>query len=321
MNLIEEAEKVFDAEIHALTKTRDHLGGAFENLVGILADCKGKVVVSGIGKSGHIAKKMAATFSSLGTPSFFMHPSEALHGDLGMVTNQDVILLISHSGESEEILRLLPALHAIACKIIAITGNEKSSLVRECNDKYVFPDFKEACYLGLAPTSSTTALLAFGDALAVVLSRIRNYTKDDFALHHPAGALGKKLLVRVKDIMHADSDNAIIFTGSMLQDAIIKMSQKRLNMVNIVDQDMQLLGIITDGDLRRLLEKGLNVYGVKVDSVMTLDPKVIYFDELAVNALQMMNDHRISCLPVINETNRVVGSLLLQDIYSAGIIG
>ena len=287
-DIVEEAKKIFDIEMEALIKTRDALGSDFENLVNLVLNCKGKVVLTGMGKPGHIATKMAATLASLGTPSFFMHPGEAMHGDLGMVECKDIVILMSYSGESEEVTRLMPVLQEIGCMTVAITGKPKSTLAKECQYHFFFPEFEEACYMHLAPTSSTTSLLVLGDALAVVVSRAKNYTKEDFGLHHPAGALGKKLLVKVKDVMHTGKDNAVILEGSSLRNAIVEMSTKGLSMVTIVDTQNQLKGIITDGDLRRMLEHGVDVYHETVDNVMTKTSKWIDFREMAVNALQMI---------------------------------
>ncbi len=319
-DFVEEAKKIFDIEIEALIKTRDALGPDFENLVNLVLNCKGKVVLTGMGKPGHIATKMAATLASLGTPSFFMHPGEAMHGDLGMVECKDIVILMSYSGESEEVTRLMPVLQEIGCITVAITGKPKSTLAKECQYHFFFPEFEEACYMHLAPTSSTTSLLVLGDALAVVVSRAKNYTKEDFGLHHPAGALGKKLLVKVKDVMHTGKDNAVILEGSSLRNAIVEMSTKGLSMVTIVDTQNQLKGIITDGDLRRMLEHGVDVYHETVDNVMTKTSKWIDFREMAVNALQMMSNFKITCMPVLDEQKKVVGSVLMQDIFKAGIV-
>lgn len=321
MDIIKEAQWVFNTEIAALEATRDSLDETFEAILYCILHCRGKVVITGMGKPGHIGTKIAATFASLGTPAFFMHPGEAMHGDLGMVTDQDVVILMSYSGESEEITRLLPTLREIGCITIAITGNPKSTLAKACQMHFYFPHFEEACYMHLAPTSSTTALLVLGDALAVVASKLRNYRKEDYALHHPAGALGKKLLVKVSDIMHSGSENAVIMLGSTLQSAIIEMSSKGLSMVTVVDGTGSLKGIITDGDLRRMLERGLDVYNEYVDNVMTKAPKWIDTRDMAVNALQKMNDLRITGMPVLDEKSHVVGSILMQDIYRAGIVG
>ena len=321
MNIVKEAQWVFDTEITALQKTQQSLGKDFETIVQLVVNCTGKVIVSGMGKSGHIGAKIAASLASLGTPSFFMHPGEAMHGDLGMVAKNDVVLLMSNSGESDEIVRLLPTLHEIQCITVAITGNSRSTLAKECQYHFYFPHFEEACYMHLAPTSSTTALLVLGDAIAVVASKLRNYTKNDFALHHPAGALGKKLLVKVENVMHTGDENAVVQQGSTLRSAIIEMSSKGLSMVTIVDQENKLKGIITDGDLRRMLEHGVDVYREMVDNVMTKLPKYINSRDMAVNALQKMSDFRITGMPVLDSSDCVVGSILMQDIYKAGIIG
>lgn len=320
MDVIKEARWVFDREITALEATRDSLGPEFETIADLVLHCRGKVIVTGMGKPGHVSTKIAATLASLGTPAFFMHPAEAMHGDLGMVSPDDVVLLASYSGESEEVVQLLPTLREIGCTTVAITGNPRSRLAKGCDHHFFFPHFEEACYMGLAPTSSTTALLALGDALAVVVSKLRNYTRKDYALHHPAGALGKKLLVKVENIMHGGQDNAVVPTGSSLRQAIVEMSAKGLSMVTVVDDTMALRGIITDGDLRRMLERGVDVYGETVDHVMTATPKWIDCRDMAVNALQKMSDLRITGMPVVDENGRVVGSILMQDIYKAGIV-
>lgn len=319
-HVIEEAKKIFDKEIDALYKTRDALGADFETMVELVLHCEGKVVLTGMGKPGHIATKIAATLASLGTPSFFIHPGEAMHGDLGMVEKKDVVILMSYSGESEEVTRLMPVLQEIGCTTVAITGKPKSTLAKACQHHFFFPEFEEACYMHLAPTSSTTALLVLGDALAVVASRAKNYTKEDFGLHHPAGALGKKLLVKVSDIMHSGENNAVIPQESSLRSAIVEMSSKGLSMVTIVDSERNLKGIITDGDLRRMLERGVDVYHETIDNVMTTNPRWIDCREMAVNALQVMSDHRITGMPVLDENGKVTGSILMQDIYNAGIV-
>ena len=315
-----EAKSIFDKEIIALEKTRDALNEDFETVVRLMVDCRGKVVLTGMGKPGHIGSKIAATLASLGTPAFFMHPGEALHGDLGMVESKDVVILMSYSGESDEITRLMPTLHEIGCTTVAITGQPKSTLARECQYHIFFPEFEEACYMHLAPTSSTTALLVLGDALALTASRIRNYTKEDYGIHHPAGALGKKLLVHVSNLMHKGEENAVVLQGCSLRQAIVEMSAKGLSMVAVVDEEQRLKGIITDGDLRRMLERGVDVYHEIIDHVMTKEPKSIDAREMAVNALQLMSDLRITGMPVLDADKRVVGTILMQDIFKAGIV-
>lgn len=317
---ISEAKKVFDKEIEALQKTRDALGEDFETILNLILNCEGKLILTGMGKPGHIATKMSATFASLGIPSFFMHPGEAMHGDLGMVEKKDVVMLMSYSGESEEVTRLMPVLKEIGCTTIAITGKPQSILAQECQYHFFFPEFEEACYLHLAPTSSTTTLLVLGDALAVIASRAINYTRDDFGLHHPAGALGKKLLVKVKNLMYSGDEDAVVLEGSTLHQAIVEMSKKGLSMVTIVDTDNNIKGIITDGDLRRMLDKNVDVYNAVVDDLMTKNPTTVDYREMAVNALQTMSDKKITCMPVVDEENKLVGTILMQDIFKAGIV-
>ena len=319
-DVIAEARAVFDKEIEALTRTRDALGEDFSNMVDLVLNCRGKVVLTGMGKPGHIGTKIAATLASLGTPAFFMHPAEAMHGDLGMVEEKDVVILMSYSGESEEVTRLMPTLHEIGCKTVAITGKPKSTLARECQYHFIFPEFEEACYMHLAPTSSTTALLVLGDALALAVSRAKNYTREEFGLYHPAGALGRKLLVHVSDLMHAGKENAVVREQSSLREAIVEMSSKGLSMVSVVDETGKLKGIITDGDLRRMLERGTDVYHEVIDHVMTRTPRWIDSREMAVNALQVMSDLKITGMPVLDEERKVVGTILMQDIFKAGIV-
>ena len=314
------AQDVFDTEIAALEKTKNVINEDFINVAKQIVSCRGKVILSGVGKSGHIARKISATLASLGTPSFYMHPGEALHGDLGMVRAEDMVFLLSFSGESTEVTSLLPVLQEIGCTTVAVTGNVRSNLYRGCEYHLLLPPMDEACYMHLAPTSSTTSFLVLGDALAVVTSRMRNYTKEDFGLYHPAGSLGKRLLVHVKDLMFSGEANAVVVTGSSLRQSIVEMSTKGLNMLTVTDQQGNLRGIITDGDLRRMLERGVDVYHETIDTVMTTKPKYIFEHEMAVNALQQMSDANITTMPVINDDHKVVGTIRMQDIFKAGII-
>ncbi len=320
IDYLTEAKKVFDKEIEALEKTKNSLDSDFLAILDLILKCEGKLILTGMGKPGHIATKMSATFASLGIPSFFMHPGEAMHGDLGMVEKKDVVMLMSYSGESEEVTRLMPVLKEIGCTTIAVTGKPLSSLAKECQYHFFFPEFEESCYLHLAPTSSTTSLLVLGDALAVVASRAINYTKDDFGLHHPAGALGKKLLVKVKNLMHTGDDDAAVQEGSTLYQAIVEMSKKGLSIVTIIDNEDNIKGIITDGDLRRMLDKNVDVYNATVDELMTKNPVTVDYREMAVNALQAMSDKKITSMPVVNEHNKLIGTILMQDIFKAGIV-
>ena len=319
MSILGEARRVFDSEIDAIEKLRDSLNGEFEEVCEMICNCEGKVIVTGMGKSGHIARKMAATFASLGTSSFFLHPAEALHGDLGMIERKDIVIAISYSGESQEITNILSNIKIIGAKIIAITGNEDSTLA--VNSEYIlkFPKFEEACALKLAPTSSTTCSLVLGDALAVVVSEMKNFKKNNFALFHPAGSLGKKLLIKVNDIMFKDAKNAVINSGATLQSAIVEMCKKELSLVNVVDEENKLVGIMTDGDLRRLLQKCVDIYGLNVDDVMTKSPKYIQENLMAVDALKIMNTENINVMPVLNNNDQVIGSIRMQEILNEGI--
>lgn len=320
MDRLMEGKKVFDKEIKALEKTRDALDETFVHILELVTGCEGKVILTGMGKPGHIATKLAATFASLGTPSFFLHPGEAMHGDLGMISSNDVVIAVSYSGESDEIIRILPNIRIIGATLVGITGNGNSTLAKVSDVVQVLPAFDEACYLGLAPTSSTTAVLCYGDALAVVASGIYGFRDIDFGKFHPAGALGKKLILKVDDLMNAGASQASVKESATLKDTIIELSKKGLGVVSIVDYEDRLLGVITDGDLRRQLERGVNVYDLQVHDVMTTSPVVIQSGKLAVEALNVMRNKNISCLPVVRG-GRAVGTIRLQDIVGVGIVG
>lgn len=318
-NILDEGKNVFNTEILALEKTRDALDQTFVNIVKLITKCEGKVIVTGMGKPGHIAAKLAATFASLGTPSFHLHPAEAMHGDLGMVAPNDIVIAISYSGESDEIVKILPNIKMIGAILIGITGNGESTLAHASDYVQVLPKFDEACYLGLAPTSSTTSVLCYGDALAVVASGIYGFRDIDFGKYHPAGSLGKRIILKVKDLMNSGANNAIIKENSDLKDAIVELSRKGLGVVCIVDEDEQLKGIITDGDLRRQLEKGADIYNLNVSEVMNKNPITITENQLAVDALNIMRNNNITCIPVVKD-NILVGTLRLQTIISIGIV-
>jgi len=320
IDYIDEAKRIFDIELDALVKTREVLNEDFSKILRAILQCRGKVILCGMGKSGHIAKKISATMASLGTPSFYLHPAEALHGDLGMVTSEDLIILISHSGESQEILKLIPSLKIIGVRMAAITSNGDSTLARECELVQVMPKIQEACCMNLAPTSSTTAVLVYGDALAVTASEVYGFGEENFALFHPAGSLGKKSLLRVCDIMAKEEDIPIIREGTLISEAIVEMSRKRLGVVTIVDREDKLAGLLTDGDLRRALEKRVNMYGDVIDAIMTRKPKTINKDILAVQALQNLRENSINNFPVVDEDKCVVGVLTWQMIVKAGIV-
>ena len=318
--IIEEGRRVFNTEITALQKTRDALNETFATIIQEFSKCKGKIIVTGMGKPGHIATKIAASLSSLGTPSFCLHPAEAMHGDLGMVTSQDVVFAISYSGESDEIVRILPYFKLIGAKVIALTGNPDSTLAKAADISEVFPKFDEACALGLAPTSSTTVELCYGDALAVVCSIMAGFRDENYARIHPAGSLGKKLIYKVSDIMVAGEDNAVVQEGTSMKDTIIEISKKGLGMVSVVDAAQHLRGIVTNGDLRRQLDEGVDIYALRVEDVMTKRPIVINSEQLAVEALNLMKERMINSLPVIDRQDRLIGTIRWQDILHAGIV-
>lgn len=321
MEIIDEAKRVFDIEIEALKRTRNVLDHVYVEILDAITNCEGKVILTGMGKPGHIARKISATMASLGTSAFFLHPAEALHGDLGMVSPKDIVIAISYSGESEEIIRILPNIKLIGAEIIAITANANSTLAKNSNIVQILPPFAEACYLGLAPTSSTTAALVYGDSLAVVASRRYGFGKNDFAKYHPAGSLGKKLIIQVKDIMCSGEDNACLFENAKLTDAILEMSRKALSMVIILTKQGSLAGVITDGDLRRAMQRKVNIYQIPVTSIMTKTPIFVQDDKMAIDALRLMNERKITALPVVScQDSRVVGTLTLQMLNQAALV-
>ena len=281
--------------------------------------CKGKVVVMGMGKSGHIGRKMAATFASTGTPSFFVHPGEAAHGDLGMVTPQDVVIAISNSGESSEITALIPVLKRLHVPLICITGRPESSMARAADVHLCVKVAKEACPLGLAPTSSTTATLVMGDALAVALLKARGFTAEDFALSHPGGALGRKLLLRVNDIMHTGDEIPHVKKTASLRDALLEVTRKNLGMTVICDDNMMIEGIFTDGDLRRWLVGG-GALTTPVNEAMTVDGTTLQSQSRAIDAKEILMKRKITAAPVVDENGKLTGAINLQDFYQAGII-
>lgn len=320
MNVLEDGKKVFDIEIEALKKTRDALDETFVQIVDLITNRKGKVIITGMGKPGHIAAKLASTFSSLGTPSFRLHPAEAMHGDLGMVSPTDIVIAISFSGESDEIVRILPNIKMIGATLVAITGNKDSTLAKNSDIVQILPKFEEACYLGLAPTSSTTSALCYGDALAVVASGIYGFKDADFGLFHPAGALGKKLLLHVKDVMLCANDTAVVDDNASLKEAIVAMSKRGLSIVTAV-KDSKIIGILTDGDLRRLLENNADIYSLEFSQVMTTKPTIIGENRMAIDALKMLKERRFSSMPVINDEGNYVGVITLHGLVGAGIVG
>jgi arabinose-5-phosphate isomerase len=313
--------RVFALEREALEAVGARIDVAFSNACRVILDCRGRVVCTGMGKSGHVARKIAATLASTGTPAFYMHPGEAGHGDLGMVTDADIVLALSYSGETDEILTLLPTLKRQGNILISMTGRGLSTLARESDVHLDVGVPTEACPLALAPTSSTTAALAMGDALAVALLDARGFTADDFARSHPAGALGRRLLLHITDIMHSGDDVPRIAPEASISMALAEMSRKRLGMTAVVDADGRLLGMYTDGDLRRSLDDvRVDLRTTAIATVMTRTPRTIDADALAVEAAQLMEAYKINALLVLDGEQRVVGALNIHDLLRARVV-
>ena len=313
--------RVFQIEADGLQAVAARIDGAFSRACRRILDTPGRVVCTGMGKSGHVARKIAATLASTGTPAFYMHPGEAGHGDLGMVTDADTVLALSYSGEADEILMLLPVFRRQGNTLIAMTGSPQSSLAREADVHLDIAVPAEACPLALTPTASTTAALAMGDALAVALLDARGFTADDFARSHPAGALGRRLLLHIRDVMHAGDDVPKVAADASVSEALVEMSRKRLGMTAVVDADGALLGLFTDGDLRRTLDDAaLDLRGTRIEQVMTRAPRTIQPDALAVEAAQLMEAHKIGGLLVVDASNHVVGALNIHDLLRARVV-
>jgi arabinose-5-phosphate isomerase len=316
---IEQAKRVLRIESEAILSLIPRLSEDFTSAVKTLFDCRGRVVLTGMGKSGFVANKIAATLASTGTPAFFMHPAEGIHGDLGMVVRGDVVIAVSNSGETDEIVNLLPAIKRLGVKLICLVGNLNSTLARMSDVSLDVSVTEEACPLGLAPTASTTAALAMGDALAAVLLEQRGFNEEDFALFHPGGSIGRRLLVRVKDLMHKDSEVPMIKEDALMKDAILEITSKKLGVTSIVDDRGALVGILTDGDLRRALERGGNILAHPVSQYMTKNPKMIGEEELAAKALQLMETYAITSLLIVDDQRRVKGIIHMHDILKAGV--
>lgn len=323
MSVIETASRVLRDEADAVISLVDKLDGQFEEAVHLIEQAKGRVVLTGMGKSGHIARKVAATMASTGTPAFFLHPAEGIHGDLGMVTADDVVVAYSNSGETAEVLNILPSLKRIGAKLIAVVGKTESTLAKNADVVLDAGVAKEADSLGLAPTSSTTAALALGDALAVCLMERHHFTADNFAVFHPGGSLGKKLLLTVEMVMHKGDENPLISENSSVKDALFVMTDKGLGAVSVVDSEGRLQGLMTDGDVRRGLEKGVNFLSLPVKDVMTAHPHVIHKERLAVEGLHLMEEHKphpITVLPVTDEEGRAIGMIHITDLLKQGVM-
>ena len=317
--ILEIARNVLEIESREVKKLSEKLDSQFIEATNLIFSCKGRVVVSGMGKSGHVGNKVAATLASTGTSSFFLHPAEAQHGDLGMVRSEDIVIAISYSGETEELCKLAPLLKRLGSKLISLTGNPNSSLATLSDVHLNASVTTEACSLNLAPTASTTAALALGDALAIVLLEMKGFAADDFARTHPAGALGRKLLIHVSDVMKTGKDLPTVKKEATLTEALMEMSAKRMGMTCIVDVESNVLGIITDGDLRRLISKGLDIRTAKVENVMTKSAQVISGNSLASQAAHLMEKNRINHLLVV-ENNKLIGALGIHDLLEAKII-
>lgn len=321
-DIIQRARQIFDLEIQAAEAVKQRIGNGFLDAVELLHDHRGKVILAGAGKSGNIASKVAATFRSLGIVSLFLHPSDAFHGDLGLVTEGDVVILISKSGETDELIELIPVLRHRGAKLIAMVGSESSRLARACDIWIDVGVEREACPIGLAPTSSTTVTMLMGDALAAVLMQLRNVTPADFARNHPGGSLGKRLILDVGDLMHSDAENPVTNPDTAMSEVIVLMTHYALGGVNVVNEKGKLLGIVTDGDVRRGIQRlGSEFINARVREIMTVDPVSIFPDEKAIDALLLMENRpsQIMLLPVVDHEGRSIGMLRLHDLIQSGL--
>lgn len=318
-DILTKARRVFEIEIRELQRLKNSLDLSFVEAVQILLECKGKVITTGVGKSGHIARKVASTLASTGTPAHFLHPAEALHGDLGVIDTQDVVLAFSNSGESPEVNALIPYIKLLGVPLISVTNNPSSTLAKH-SDVHIFLSVeREACPLQLAPTSSSTASLVLGDALAMVLLELKGFTQKDFALRHPGGSLGRRLR-QVKDLCHTGEEVPIVKEDTPMKEVIIEMTSKGFGATAVVNREGKLVGIITDGDLRRFVNRGGNFDSSVARDVMTTQPKTAKMEELAVEALKRMENHKITVLIVVDDEQRPVGIIHMHDILRAGIV-
>lgn len=318
--ILQIANQVFIDEIAGIEQVRTFLNDTFVSVVQLMHGCSGKVVVTGMGKSGHIGNKIAATLASTGTPAFFVHPAEALHGDLGMIEEKDVVVAISYSGESEELNAILPTLKRRNVPLIGITSNENSNLAKIAKYVLSVKVDKEACPLGLAPTTSTTACLVLGDALAVSLYTLRGFKPEDFAVSHPGGALGRRLLTRVQDIMHHGDLVPKVLASAALKDVVMEMSNKGLGLTGVVDEFDHLLGVVTDGDLRRLLDTNTDIFTTRARDIMTKSPKTVLIDSLAITAVELMEKKKITGFLVVDRDNKLTGAFNLHDLFLAKLL-
>jgi len=313
------AKRVLDIESSAISGLKKNLDQNFIDACELCFNCQGKIIVMGLGKSGHIADKIAATFASTGTSSFFIHPSEAIHGDLGMIDQRDIVLVLSHSGETEEIVSLIPIIRNMGINIIALTGNKESKLSQEAHIHLEVEIKEEACPMNLAPTASTSAAMAMGDAIAVALLEKRGFTKEDFAKSHPGGSLGKQLLLSVEDIMHTGDEIPVVYETDKLALGLIEMSKKALGMTAVINEKDNLVGIFTDGDLRRTLESKVDIRKTYMKEVMKKDPYVIKKETLAYNAVAIIQEKKITSLIIVDE-EKIIGALNIHDLFRAGVM-
>jgi len=318
--LIKSAQRTVRLELEAVEALFERINADFVRACELLLACRGRVVVVGMGKSGHIGNKIAATLASTGTPAFFVHPAEASHGDMGMITREDVVLALSNSGSTAEIVTLLPLIKRLGITLISMTGNPDSPLAKAAEAKLDARVAHEACPLNLAPTSSTTVSLVLGDALAVALLEARGFTAEDFAFSHPGGALGRRLLLKVENVMHAGEALPQVARGTPLRDALLEMTRKGLGMTVVLEADGRLAGVFTDGDLRRTLDRGIDVRDTSIDSVMTTHGKTARAEMLAAEALKIMEDNKINSLVVVDAEDRPVGALNMHDLLRAGVM-
>lgn len=320
LDIISIASQVFDDEISGLVSLKSALNDSFIRAVNMILSCKGKVIVSGMGKSGHIGNKIAATLASTGTAAFFMHPAEALHGDLGMISAEDLLIAISYSGESDELAAILPLVRRKHIPVIAMTGGENSTLAKLSDCVLLTKVDKEACPLNLAPTTSTTVTLVLGDALAVALLSKRNFQPEDFAMSHPGGSLGRRLLTKVSDIMHVDDRIPFVKKNASLKETVLEISQKGLGLTAVIDDDFKVIGIITDGDMRRILDSDNDIHTLLAADFMVNNPKTILANEMAIDAVDLINKHNISALLAVDENHKLVGAFNLHDLFKAKLI-
>ena len=319
-DLIDSAQRTIRLELEAVQELLPRINADFIKACELILNCNGRVVVVGMGKSGHIGNKIAATLASTGTTAFFVHPAEASHGDMGMITKDDIVLALSNSGSTAEIVTLLPLIKRLGIRLISMTGNPDSPLAKAAEVNLDARVSQEACPLNLAPTSSTTASLVLGDALAIALLEARGFTAEDFAFSHPGGALGRRLLLKVENVMHKDDALPRVHRGTSLRDALLEMTQKGLGMTVVLEEDGRLAGIFTDGDLRRTLDKGIDVRHASIDEVMTPHGKTARAEMLAAEALKIMEDHKINALVVVDDQDHPVGALNMHDLLRAGVM-